>query len=384
MASKQINPKLIHALTNKPLADIPPSPTFKHLRGIYVRSIVDQMKKIKPMHPKNEMKMTCKVCGRSNQYNIGMLVINMSELKNNKLQQFSGYFRCINCNAGSQWQHSAEIQILTANAILSPYDYLPVQFGEVRLFDGTTPQYATDGEEHLLSLIAASPKNSLLWNKLGNLYLIGSRPELAMAAFEKSIELDPEQFESQFSIAGLLMQIKNYEHAIKHLYHMMISAYTYAHVEKDKLKELLATGIQTSFYIETETKKKYAALPTQQQFADAGSPIVLESKILPTVIDIYAEGITPFFPLAEQLMGKRLQKGKTPEAKNPQQKMTKSQQVQDFIDAQQNAFTKAEIQQACPEISAATISRVVNELRKNERIEMIGQGRNTQWRMKVE
>lgn len=62
--------------------------------------------------------------------------------------------------------------------------------------------------------------------------------------------------------------------------------------------------------------------------------------------------------------------------------MTKSQQIQDFINAQQNGFTKADIQNAYPNVSAATITRVVNELRKNNSIEMVEFGRNTKWRKK--
>lgn len=46
MATKQINPKLIEALTNHPISTIPKSPTFKHLGGNYVKLIVDQLKKI--------------------------------------------------------------------------------------------------------------------------------------------------------------------------------------------------------------------------------------------------------------------------------------------------------------------------------------------------
>lgn len=37
MFGKQINPKLVQALTNQPLANIPASPTFKQLGGIYVK-----------------------------------------------------------------------------------------------------------------------------------------------------------------------------------------------------------------------------------------------------------------------------------------------------------------------------------------------------------
>ncbi|AWE08573.1 hypothetical protein DCE79_14875 [Lysinibacillus sp. 2017] len=385
MAGKQINPKLIQALTNKTSNDIPTSPTFKHLGGTYVKSIVDQIKKIGTPYEKNEMMMTCKHCGQSGKYNIGILAIDISDKGQNNSQQLTGYFRCKHCNTGGQWEDSSELYFLGISALLAPDEDLPVHFGEIQLFDGTSPKYATDGEEHLLRLISTSPKSGFLWNKLGNLYLTGSRPELAMAAFEKSIELDPNQIESHLSIANLLMSIRDYQQAIHHLHHMMIAAHTYTCVEATYLRELLSHGICTSFIAATESKNKYPALPTQQQLIAAGSTIDLESEGLPAWLELSSEDITSFYSLAELFMGERaLELKETIQEKKPQQKSTKSQQVQAFIDAQQSLFTKADIQNACPNVSAATITRVVNELRKNDVIEMVGHGRNTQWRKRVE
>ena len=106
MAGKQINPKLIQTLTNKSIADIPSSPTFKHLGGTYVKSIVDQIKKVGTPYEKNEMMMTCKQCGNSGKYNIGIMAIDISDKGQNKSQQFTGYFRCKHCNTGGQWEDS--------------------------------------------------------------------------------------------------------------------------------------------------------------------------------------------------------------------------------------------------------------------------------------
>lgn len=384
MAGKQINPKLIRALTNQSITDIPSSPTFKHLGGTYVKSVVDQIKKFDTPYDKNEVMLTCKQCGHSGKYNIGIMAIDISDKGQHKSQQFTGYFRCQHCNTGGQWEDSAELYLLGISALMTSNEQLPVHFGEIQLFDGTSPKYATDGEEHLLNLISTSPKSGLLWNKLGNIYLTGSRPELAMAAFEKSIELDLNQIESHLSIANLLMPIKNYQHAIQHLHHMMITAHTYKHVEATHLRELLAHGLCTSFIAATESKNKYTALPTQQQLIAAGSTINLESHGLPEWLQLSSEDLTSFYPLAELFMGERTLELKGTIKKNKPQKVTKSQQVQAFIDAQQSLFTKADIQNACPHVSAATITRVVNELRKNEIIEMVGLGRNTQWRKKFE
>ena len=81
MVSKQINPKLIQALTNEPLANIPTSPTFKHLGGTYVKSVVDQIKKIDTPQPRNDMMMKCKQCGQSGKYDVGILCVSVSNDK---------------------------------------------------------------------------------------------------------------------------------------------------------------------------------------------------------------------------------------------------------------------------------------------------------------
>lgn len=378
MAGKQINPKLIQALTEKPLTDIPKSPTFKHLGGTYVKSIVDQIKKYDTPYDKNDVTLICKQCNRSGKYNIGLMAIDINNEEKNNFQQYAGYFRCKYCNTAGQWEDSAEIYLLGISALMATNEQLPVFFGKMRLFDGTMPKYATDGEEHLLDLIATSPKSGLLWNKLGNIYVAGSRPELAMAAFEKSIEFDPNQVESHLSIANLLMPIKDYQHVTQHLQQMMMAAHTYKHLDATRLREFLAQGICTSFIAATESKNKFLALPTQQQLIVANSPINLESNILPEQLELSSKDISLFYPLAELFMGNQVanKRGK------PQQKVTKSQQVQDFINAQQSSFTKVDIQNACPDVSTSTINRVVNELRKKEWIEMVGVGRGAHWRKK--
>ena len=379
MAGKQINPKFIHALTNQPLAEIPASPSFKHLGGTYVRSIVDQLKKIVTPQPQNKMMLKCTQCGHSGKYDIGIIAISVKN-GTKKSQQFSGYFRCKHCNAGGPWEESAELVMFMIAALLAPQEDLPIQFGEIQLSDGYAPPYATDGEEHYLKLIAATPKNSLLWNKLGNLYLTGSRPELAMAAFEKSIEFDANQIESHISIANLLMQVRNYKQAIQHLHQMMIAAEAYPHLEATSLRELLAHGICTSFIAATEAKNKYDPLPTQEKLMEVGSTVDLQSGKLPRFLTLSSENISTFYPLAEIFMGARAKElSGTRKKKKPQQKGSKSQQVEEFIQAQQGLFTKADIQQACPDVSLATITKVVRELRKAGIVEMTGMGANIQW-----
>ncbi|WP_431027769.1 tetratricopeptide repeat protein [Lysinibacillus sp. LZ02] len=313
MAGRQINPKLIHALTNQDLATIPLSPTFKYLKGTYVKSITDNREKIISGTPKNEVMLQCKHCNQKGKYNVGTLYINIDEKNENtrktaQKMQMTGYFRCKHCNTAGEWEDSSELYMMGIAALLTPnLENNFVQFGEMQLFDGTKPKYCTDGEEHLLNKIAAAPNNALLWNKLGNLYSIGARPELAMAAFEKSIEIDPNQTESHFSMANILMDIKDYSNSLHHLHQMILAAEHYKHIEANHLRDLLAHAICSSFIINAESKGRLPALPTQEQLDAIGKDVNLATEQLIAGIELSSDDLTSFYPLAEAFMGKRAQ-----------------------------------------------------------------------------
>lgn len=176
------------------------------------------------------------------------------------------------------------------------------------------------------------------------------------------------------------MQLKNYKQVTHHLHQMMIGAASYKHLEINRLRELLAHGICTSFIAAYESKDKYAALPTQEQLLTAGSSVNLQSDKLPRYLNLSSENITTFYPLAEAFMGDQSRISYRPiKKKRSQQKGTKSQQVDAFILQHKGHFTKVDIQQALPEISLATITKVVCELRKAGVIDMLGTGADIQW-----
>ena len=62
------------------------------------------------------------------------------------------------------------------------------------------------------------------------------------------------------------------------------------------------------------------------------------------------------------------------------QKGGKSQRVHSFIEKKLGYFTKSDIRQACPDVSEATINRVLNELKDQEMIALEGLGRNAKWK----
>lgn len=61
-------------------------------------------------------------------------------------------------------------------------------------------------------------------------------------------------------------------------------------------------------------------------------------------------------------------------------KGNKTARIRQFIDHKIGFFTKSDIRQACPDVSEATINRVLNALKDEKAIEVIGLGRNAKWK----
>lgn len=62
------------------------------------------------------------------------------------------------------------------------------------------------------------------------------------------------------------------------------------------------------------------------------------------------------------------------------QKGSKSQRVHAFIEKKLGYFTKSDIRNACPDVSEATINRVLSELKEKQIIAPEGLGRNAKWK----
>lgn len=61
-------------------------------------------------------------------------------------------------------------------------------------------------------------------------------------------------------------------------------------------------------------------------------------------------------------------------------KGSKAARVRGFIEHKIGFFTKADIRQACPDVSEATINRVLNELKADNSIAVDGLGRSAKWK----
>ncbi|MFD0715811.1 hypothetical protein [Paenibacillus sp. GCM10027626] len=184
--------------------------------------------------------------------------------------QFTGYIRCVNCNGAGAWEFISPHftlglmgQLLGANEDVDTGSMV----GQLQLYDETSPQWQSDGEEQFLERLKLDPEDSYLWSKLGNLYKTGGRPELAAAVFEHSVEIDASQVESHYSLAALLMQIGELELAAKHFRQALVHARVYTKLDALNLRELLAHGLCDLLDIHQATKEQGPFLPTQEEVA---------------------------------------------------------------------------------------------------------------------
>lgn len=63
-------------------------------------------------------------------------------------------------------------------------------------------------------------------------------------------------------------------------------------------------------------------------------------------------------------------------------KKTKRDRIEKIINSTLGYFTKDDIKALCPDIAEATINRVFNNLRKEDKIEVIAKGRSARWKKK--
>ncbi|WP_099354884.1 tetratricopeptide repeat protein [Fredinandcohnia onubensis] len=308
MPGHQINPRFIQALTGRDIDSIPSSPLYSDVKGKYVSLIQKNKLEVVPIYQKNEFMLKCKNCGRKGKYYVGLLIVNPDREKvgHSDYIQFSGYFRCKHCNAAGNWEESTEIKISIMSSLISPNMLQNrIQIGVNRLFDGTSHTYSTDAEEHLLQKIEEDPESSFLWNRLGNLYVGGARPELAVAAFEKSLSIDPDQTESHYSLGSLLEEVNDNENAAYHFRQVLLTAESYKELDAVKLRDLVASGIRLAFLIHLESDGEIPFIPSEEEMVAFGKDVSQLGSGENLNLETFSEDLTSFFPLAEMYLGKR-------------------------------------------------------------------------------
>lgn len=162
-----------------------------------------------------KLKLVCGPCGCAGNYAVGRVLVDPElwadyrdgSVPFEDLLSFSGLFRCKHCGADGPWQipPTTETMLIAALAMPTEPGEFGVQFGVLQLSDGTRSRSGATSEAHLKQKIAEEPDNAFLWGRLGNFYQHAGVLDQARAAFEKSLELDPDEIESLHSLANYRM-----------------------------------------------------------------------------------------------------------------------------------------------------------------------------------
>lgn len=315
MAKLMINPLLISVATGRKMEEISQTPRISELPGNYAALIAKKSNEIQPLMSINSEALICRNCGKKAKYDIGTMIFNLNkyipeEKDNMDFVQLTGYFRCIQCNSGGPWDYTDSFKFRVTVGLATAMggeskDYL---FAEIILFDGSSHQFATESEEHLLKKILHR-EDSYLWNKLGNLYYKGNRPDLATFAFERSLELDPQQMESHFSLGDILTETRFVLEGVTHLHRALLTARDYTKLEARRLRDILAAALYKLALISMHTNGEMEMLPPAQlrneYMADAPNDETFK-KYIDLELDLEFDQLETFYPLAELYMGNQL------------------------------------------------------------------------------
>lgn len=64
-------------------------------------------------------------------------------------------------------------------------------------------------------------------------------------------------------------------------------------------------------------------------------------------------------------------------------RQTKTSRIEKIINSTLGYFTKEDIRDLCPDIPEPTINRVFNNLRKQDKIEVVARGRSAKWKKNI-
>jgi len=336
MTKLNFNPVLLSVLTKRDLEDISSTPSVSDLPGRYVQLVSENSKNVPRAFPQNAQMLRCGNCKKKSRYDVGHITVNLNDFQKDRTEdpdkhiQSNGYFRCKSCNSAGNWEITNEYQVMLFSALITLTSQIEDELfsiGENQLFDGSSHRYSTDAEEHLLHKIINHEEDALLWNRLGNLYFKGGRADLAIAAFEHSLSIDPLQTESLYSIGMILEEIEPNEAAS--FYHkMLITAPSYTIMDAKALRDLLSFSLRNLVYLNSASNGEISVIPSPENYEELciDVPNSNESQLIFFDGTLDTEDINTFYPLAELFMGKRrneLPKMKTsfvPKKKKPNQK----------------------------------------------------------------
>ena len=213
-----------------------------------------------------KLKLICGSCGKSGKYHVGRVLLDPHAMKKvshpddavfDEAVSYSGIFRCEHCGADGPWKTAKMTRTLLLAALAIPANEpgeLGVQFGRLQVFDGKVIKTGAAAEAYLKQKIEEQPENAFIWGRLGNFYEHAGLPDLAEAAFEKSVELDSREVESLYSLGfyrrdegDLNAAADCFDAAIRH-------ARTSQTVSPEKLEQIVHSALEELFDLYQESR----------------------------------------------------------------------------------------------------------------------------------
>ena len=311
-----INPLLISVATGQAVTSLSQRPTVAMLPGKYPKLVYKHIKTVNEEFPENIFRLTCEKCGKSGDYDFGTIVFSADSTKAKiGTEQFQalGYFRCKHCNTAGEWELSSRVQtMLTAKmaaaaalSLTGAHRSDGVMFGEAIIDSVFLPHWGSDAESYFLKKLTETPDNAYLWNRLGNTYYRGKRPELAVLAHEQALLNDIGQVESHYSIGKILIECGELEKASEHLRQAVAFSHQYKYLTAYDLREIVVGALEILLTISKQSDNKINMLPKPNEQAIAH---LTKSQIAATAtfdFEIEYDRRETLYPLAEVYMGER-------------------------------------------------------------------------------
>ena len=309
-----ISPLLISIATEQAVERIPSRPTNIMLPGKYPKLVFKHIKAVNREFPENIFRLTCKQCNKSGDYDLGTVVVPLHNEPVNKIEKFQalGYFRCKHCNSAGEWELSARAQTMLAGKMAlaatkntTSERSTDVIFGEALIDNGFAPRWGSEAEEYFLHKLADTPDDAYLWNRLGNAYYRGKRPDLAVVAHEQALLKDMGQVESLFSLGQILYDCGELETAASSLRQAIAFSHQYGHLTAYNLRELIVGALTTLLAIYTHSNSSIDMLPKPDELAMAhfAKNEIASTSSLDFEIDTTRR--ETLYPLAEVYLGTR-------------------------------------------------------------------------------
>lgn len=311
-----INPLLISIATGQDSESVSSRPTIAMLPGKYPKLIYKHIKTLNSEFPEAIFRLTCTQCGKGGDYDLGTLVVPATvgeDEKRIEKMQALGYFRCKHCNAAGEWVLPSRMRTMLAGKMVAAALHNGVKdkqsdevvFGEALIDNDFAPRWGSDAESYFLEKLVERPDNAYLWNRLGNTYYRGKRPELAAVAYEQALVQDMGQVESHFSLGQILFDCDEFEKAAEHLRQAVAFSHQYEHLPVYNLRELIVGALTILFAIYNKSNHKIDMLPKPSELEIAH---FTKSEIAATAkldFDIDPNRRETLYPLAEVYLGAR-------------------------------------------------------------------------------